>query len=106
MKNLNIRPGGKYKADVAFDSIKIAARECDLSTAVEYLMVLTCIKQKMAHAGEQRFEEQFREAVVSSCTEHGVSFQEMGLTFCVAVSARSFLGKTTMKLGENMRKQA
>ena len=92
MKNI-VKRRGKYAAGVSFDGMTISTRVCDLSTAVEFLMVLTSIKQKFLCAGAKSFEERVREAVVSACDEHEKSELEMGLRFCFCLSARSFIGK-------------
>ena len=99
MKNLFMRPNGKYVARVTFDSMMIMTTECDLSTAVEFLMVLTSIKQKMLCASAQGFEDRLREAVVSACDEHGKSALEMTLRFSHCVQAASFID-TALTLGE------
>ena len=93
MKNLLVRKTGKYAAEVCFDATRISTRDYDLSTAVEFLMVLTSIKQKMLCARAQGFEERLREAVVSACNEHGKSVPEMGLRFGLYLSAGSFIGR-------------
>ena len=101
MKNI-VKHGGKYlkyAAGVSFDGMTISTRVCDLSTAVEFLMVLTSIKQKFLCAGAESFEERAREAVVSACDEHGKSELEMGLRFCFCLTARSFIGKYQLTPG-------
>ena len=101
MKNLLVRKTGKYAAEVCFDATRISTRDYDLSTAVEFLMVLTSIKQKMQCAGAQGFQERLREAVVSACDEHGKTVLEMSLRFSLHISAVSFTGNGyTLTLGE------
>ena len=102
MKNLFVRKGGKYVAESSFDGVRITTGAClNLSTAVEFLMVLTSIKQKMQCAGAQGFQERLREAVVSACDEHGKTVLEMSLRFSLHISAVSFTGNGyTLTLGE------
>ena len=101
MRNLFIRDK-LYGAEIGFDGVVITTRgDCDLSTAVEYLMVLTSIKQKMRCAGAQCFEERLKEAVMSACYEHGKSLLEMSLRFSQRLPAASFVGTTSLlTLGE------
>ena len=101
MKNLFMMVTGKYGAKIIVDCVEIKTREdCDLPSAVEFLMVLTCIKQKMQCAGAQGPEELLRGAVVSACDEHGISALEMSLRFCLKVSVASFIGRHHLMLGE------
>ena len=41
------RDSTSYNAGICFDSLEMSARNCDLKTALDYVMILTSVKQKM-----------------------------------------------------------
>ena len=102
MKNLFVTTAGKYGAKITLDGVEIRTRgDCDLPRAVEFLMVLTSIKQKVLCAGAQGSEELLlRGAVVSACDEHGISTLEMSLAFCLWIRVSSFIGSNPLTLGQ------
>lgn len=63
-----------YRANVSIDNIAIYTRECDLPTAVEFLVILTSFKQNMQGASQDAdttFETLFRDTLQSAFVEHG-----------------------------------
>ena len=98
MKNLQRSSCGSYHARVCFDMVHVMTKDSDLPTAVESLMFLTSIKQKMLDIGTETFEERFKEALASSSKEHRKSLDEMGLRYRVQVSACSFIGNNSVRL--------
>ena len=77
-----------YRARIRFDSLEIYTGRCDLQTALEYLVVLTSIKQRMQNSMHSctSFEERIQEALA----EQG---RELNLRFAVQQSAGFFLGQ-------------
>ena len=87
-----------YIARIRFDSLEMrTGNACDLKTALEDLMVLTVVKQKMQnHTGAGTFVERLQAAVASSSAEQGRSLTDLKLSFLVLQSAGCFIG--TIKL--------
>ena len=87
-----------YVARIRFDSLEMnTGNACDLKTALEDLMVLTAVKQKMRnHTGAGTFVERLQAALASSSAEHGRSLTDLKLSFMVCQSAGCFIG--TIKL--------
>ena len=83
-----------YVARIRFDSLEInTGNACDLKTALEDLMVLTSVKQKMRnHKGTGTFVERLQAAVVSSAAEHGRNLSDLTLCFSVLQAAGCFIG--------------
>ena len=77
-----------YRARIRFDSLEMYTGRCDLQTALEYLVVLTSIKQRMQNSMHSSisFEERMQEALA----EQG---RELNLRFVVQQSAGFFLGQ-------------
>ena len=69
------RKDGGYIATVGFDGLEVTSRLlADLPTAVEYLVILTAMKQKMLQDGEgseEAFAMRVEQALVSAAREHG-----------------------------------
>ena len=86
--------GSSYVARIRFDSLEInTGNACDLKTALEDLMILTSVKQKMwNHKGAGTFVERLQAAVVSSAAEHGRNMADLKLTFLVFQAAGRFIG--------------
>ena len=92
-----VRRGNKdstsYNAGICFDSLEMNARNCDLKTALEDLVILTAVKQKMRNQiGTGTFTERLQAALVSSAAEHGRSLPDLKLSFMVFQSAACFIG--------------
>eukprot|EP00438_Fugacium_kawagutii_P032793 Skav211930 [mRNA] locus=scaffold1086:286520:288274:+ [translate_table: standard] len=83
-----------YEAGICFDSVEILTRLCDLQTGLEYLVVLTEVKQKMRDATctEVSFEERLQSALASSAIEHGKDLADMRLSFGLVQAAAFFIG--------------
>ena len=84
-----------YLARIRFDSFEMRTGYCcDLKTALEDLMVLTSVKQKMRnHRGAGTFVENLQAALASSATEHGRNLADLKLCFSVVQSAGYFIGR-------------
>eukprot|EP00434_Breviolum_minutum_P032826 symbB.v1.2.029033.t1/scaffold3135.1/size62805/3 len=90
----NVKKGSHsslYLARIRFYSLEMhTGNACDLKTALEDLMVLTAVKQKMRNqTGAGTFVERLQAAIVSSAAEHGRSLTDLKLGFHVCQSARS-----------------
>ena len=85
-----------YTTRIRFDSLEInTGNACDLKTALEDLMVLTSVKQKMQnHRGAGSFVERLQAAMVSSATEQGRNLADLKLSFLVCQSAGRFIGSS------------
>ena len=87
------RDSTSYHAGICFDSLEMSARNCDLKTALEDLLFLTAVKQKMRNQlGTGTFTERLQAALVSSCAEHGRSLTDLKLSFLVHQPAGRFIG--------------
>ena len=84
-----------YIASICFDSCEMRTGSgCDLKTALEHLMILTSVKQKMRnHTGAGTFVEGLQAAIVSSAAEHGRNLSDLKLCFMVFQSAICFIGR-------------
>ena len=84
-----------YIASLSFDSFEMrTGNGCDLKTALEDLMILTAVKQKMRnHTGAGSFVERLQAAMVSSAAEHGRNLSDLKLSFMVFQSAKCFIGR-------------
>ena len=94
-----VRRGNKdstsYNAGICFDSLEMSARNCDLKTALEDLVILTAVKQKMRNQiGTGTFTERLQAALVSSSAEHGRSLPDLKLGFLVKLHAGCFIGSS------------
>ena len=73
-----------YHATVLFDNVRVRTRYTDLPTALEHLVVLTAIKQRMTQVEtENDYASRTQRAAESSAAEHGRSVHELGLRFQV-----------------------
>ena len=94
-----VRRGNKdstsYNAGICFDSLEMSARNCDLKTALEDLVILTAVKQKMRNRiGTGTFTERLQAALVSSSAEHGRNLPGLKLGFLVKLHAGCFIGSS------------
>ncbi len=83
-----------YRASIRFDSLDIHTGQCDLQTALEYLVILTSLKQKMldrTKAGNS-FEDSLHEALVLSAAEQGRDHTQLGLRFAILQSVGGLIG--------------
>ena len=81
-----------YRACICFDAIEIYTGQCDLPTALEYLVILTAVKQKVLQSRQTAVEESLQQALSSSAREHGRDASELGLRFAVVQGAGIFIG--------------
>ena len=83
-----------YVASIRFDSFEMRTGYCcDLRSALENLMILTSVKQKMRnHTGAGTFVENLQAGLESSATEHGRNLADLKLRFNVCQSAGCFIG--------------
>ena len=82
-----------YSAGICFDSLDINARNCDLKTALEDLVILTAVKQKMRNQiCTGTFTERLQAELASSSTEHGRNLADLKLGFMVFQAAGCFIG--------------
>ena len=63
--------GPRYRARIRFDALEMYTRTVDLQTALDFLVILTSVKQKMQEKQEVKnksatFEERLQEALLSS----------------------------------------
>lgn len=97
-KNRSTGQGGSYVAVLRFDAVHIEmwTAKCDLSTALEYLLLLTPVKQKMLDVGcgpaVDAWEDRLQAALVSSAREQGKQYSDFGVRFCLVYSFRFFIG--------------
>eukprot|EP00438_Fugacium_kawagutii_P026044 Skav215416 [mRNA] locus=scaffold356:358410:359294:- [translate_table: standard] len=117
-KNRSTGQGGSYVAVLRFDAVHIEmwTAKCDLSTALEYLLLLTSVKQKMLDVGNgpavDAWEDRLQAALVSSAREQGKEYSDFGVRFCLVYSFRFFIGsqefrsptvRTVQELGQFRR---
>ena len=91
------RSGSLYIASICFDSNSIVMRRrngChDLQAALEDLMILTSVKQKVRnHTGAGTFVERLQAALESSAAEHGCNLADLKLSFSMFQAAGCFVG--------------
>ena len=89
------KAGSVYVASIKFDYIVLRTRNAchDLQTALEDLMILTSVKQKVRnHTGAGTLVECLQAAIVSSVAEHGRNLADFKLSFMVFQSAGCFIG--------------
>ena len=83
-----------YTASICFDSFLMRTGCCcDLKTALDHLLILTSVKQKMRnHTGAGSFVERLQAAMVSSAKEQGRNLADLKLSFMVFQAAGCFIG--------------
>ena len=88
--------GACYRACIRFDAVDIYTGQCDLQTALDYLVILTSVKHKMlekSERSERNFEERLQEAVKLSAEEQDKSFLDLNLRYAVYQRAAFFIGQ-------------
>ena len=89
--------GAGYKAEIEFDGVHIDmwTKRSDLPTALEYLLILISVKQKMLdsnqHSRGMLFEKRLKEALLSSVSEQGKTLTGVILGFRVYQRAGFFI---------------
>ena len=83
-----------YTARIHFDSTEMnTGSSCDLKIALDHLLILTSVKQKMRnHACAGSFVERLQAAMVSSATEQERNLADLKLSFLVCQPAGCFIG--------------
>lgn len=95
VRGISVARGG-YRASVMFDTVGVAATSSNLTTAVEFLVVLTAVKQKMvgrSQDSDDEFQKHLQEAVESSAAEHGRKSEDLRLFFNIRQRCGFFLGR-------------
>ena len=76
-----------YKACIRFDALDIhTTGQYDLQTALEYLVILTSVKQKMLDCTAKQsipFHERLQEALIASAAEQGRDYADLDLRFAI-----------------------
>ena len=86
-----------YCARICFDSLVMRTGNCDLKTALDYLVILTSVKQKMRdQKGTGTFVERLQAALASCAAEHGRNLADLKLGFRVFQRAGCFIGSPLM----------
>ena len=84
---------GFYVATICFDSFGMRTGNCDFKTALENLLILTAVKQKMRnHAGASAFVERLHASLISAAAEHGRNLADLKLRFLVHQPVGCFIG--------------
>ncbi len=83
---------GKYVACASFHGLEIQSGKMDLPTALEYLVMLTAVKQQMLTYDATCFAEHLEEALMSSALEQGRNLQELSISFVVQQRTAMFIG--------------
>ena len=88
------RGSGSYSAVICFDCLGIRTGYCcDLKTALDYLMILTSVKQKMQNKKSTgTFVERLPATLESCAAEHGRNLADLKLVFLVFQHAGCFIG--------------
>ena len=99
LRNINgfvapVGPGSSfYRARIHFDAVEMYTEQCDLPTALEYLVILTSVKQKMLETSSASFDERLREAIQSCAREQDRDGADLNLRFAVRQRASIFFGR-------------
>ena len=90
---------GRYRANVVVDGLSICSRNCDLPTALEYLVILTSAKQQALEGtnSESLFEDCLDRALVSAAKEHEKGLDELKLRFCVLHHCSLLIGRKNLQ---------
>ena len=82
-----------YVAMIFFDGIGLITGKSDLPTALEFVVILTAVKQKMlAPQTGSCFQQSLQDALVYSSREQGRDCADLNLRFCAALKSASLLG--------------
>ena len=94
VQRANSHSSSLYIACISFDSFLMRTGCCcDFRTALDHLLILTSVKQKMRnHTGAGSFVERLQAAMVSSAAEHGRNLADLKLGFVVHQPAGYFIG--------------
>ena len=81
-----------YVAMIFFDGIGLITGKSDLPTALEFVVILTAVKQKMLTQTGSCFQQSLQDALVYSSREQGRDCADLNLRFCVALKSAALLG--------------
>ena len=97
--------GQSYGARIRFDCVELFARQTDFPTALEYLVILTSVKQKVhdRRGLPSNFEERLQAALESSAQEHGRDLADLKVRFAVNQRAGFFFGNKFMLTSPSVR---
>ena len=85
-----------YRAGIRFDSFEMRTGSRDLKTALDYLLILTAVKQKMQNHTGGTFVERLHAALASSAAEHGRNLADLEVGFMVFQHVACFTGSALM----------
>lgn len=94
----NVRIGGSdgcsyYSAGVGVGMVQMTTRKVrELSLALDWLLVLIEVKQRAQDNGTDDFSSRLRGAFHDTLAEHNLSMEDLGLTFCLQVSKKFWVG--------------
>ena len=90
----------RYIAMIKFDAVEMYSGLCDLPTALEILVILTSVKQKMLDRScQDSFEKRLQEALQSSAQDQGRDYAQLNIRYAVLQSAGFFLGPGLISCG-------
>ncbi len=85
-----------YSARICFDALELSTRYSNLQTALEFLVILTSVKQKMQDRTNTKdipFEELLQGALMASAAEQGRNLADLNMRFAVFQSVGFLIGK-------------
>ena len=87
-----------YLARIGLDNVELTTRYTDLQTALEYLVILTSVKQKVQDGtGLSNFEDRLQVALESSAEEHGRDVRDLKVVFSVQQRVAIFIGRSVLR---------
>eukprot|EP00438_Fugacium_kawagutii_P005306 Skav231736 [mRNA] locus=scaffold638:142260:144011:- [translate_table: standard] len=91
----SVGSAGRYRANIVFDGLEVYTSCTDFQTALDHLMVLTFVRQKMQDLTNKTasFEERFRQTLASCATAQGLDIADLNPSFCVLQICNFFLGR-------------
>ncbi|CAK8993844.1 DnaJ protein homolog 2 [Durusdinium trenchii] len=95
MQGISSRHRFSYRSKVTIDTLHISSRDCDLPTAIEFLIILISVKQRMQGASkdsEALFRSRLEEALEQSLAEHGRSYTDLSPQFDFQQCISFFMG--------------
>lgn len=88
------RESSNYRARIHIESVEMYTGQCDLPTALEYLVILTAVKHRMVEMEANiPFRLRFQQALMSCTQEQGRTQAELSLSFCLRQRVSVFFGR-------------
>ena len=82
-----------YSSGIGFDAVEIRTGCFDLQTALDNLVILMAVKQKMRDSNNwSSFEERLQDALTTSAKEQGKECRDLNLRFLVVQSVGALVG--------------